>query len=656
LSWHQLKSTTRSNPDRFDSPEEASGAVQIHFSFFPAFIAAVVWSLVECVDLQLSGAVGLADARRVALFWLTHLSIGFVASVVLFALFYESVSILRTGVRRFAPGAERSTSIATAIVLFVFSAAVWIPACLLGLYPRTGKTMPIILGLALCAGIAYLFRGHFLVRRPERPTTGMDIFRTVLAFAAVLLAHVFNRTILSKTYFLFHLAATLLALVAAMLGVRSVSSQLGRRRRARVRTPMAVAIACGALVAPPLLFSASNDVRQALFTRAFDARTLIYLARKLPGAKSTGAAADPIAPVRLAAKGSALEPVQPPLHKWVDRVLLITIDTVRADHLSFYGYHRATAPVMQAFASRAALFERAWAEGPATSFAIDALFGEKPNRRGLPSLLRAAHIPQVSISTRRLDHALDREALESWFDKVITVEDEDDREISQAAVREIDNGGFRGFMWVHLMAPHDPYVSHQPVAFGHSDIDRYDGEILESDRAVGTVLAALERNGLAGRTAVIIAADHGEEFGDHGGRTHGTDVFSEQVRIPLLLHVPGMDRPRRIQGNVAQADIPVTITSLFGVANPTSSGARSLLPLLTGGPFDLDRPVFIPPFSTFTIGAVVWQQWKLNYSLFNGSFGLYDLAADPGERINRFEDEPQVAQRLSGMLQRRVPN
>lgn len=626
---------------------------KVDFSFATPLIAAAAWSTVECVDLQISGALGLAGRGRVGLFWVTHLAIGLAASLVLLVLFHGAVARVRTVAQRFNHKSEQAMAAAKALVLFVFHAVVWVAACWKGLPPRRDNGLLMACGVVALAAAGWLLRRLFLAQGARSTSPRGDAACAALCFAAMFLAHILNREVLSKNYFLLHVAVTLHALTVALFGAGYLLRNL--ERSPRLRTPVRVVIACAIVVAPFALFAVSNDIRHALFTRAFDARSLVYLARKLPGAGFNNAIADQATKVSQIAASASYAPTT---HgKWVDRVLLITIDTLRSDHLPFYGYHRDTAPAMTEFQAAATTFEWAWAHGPATRYFIANVFGPR-NQANLPASLRAAGLRQTALSTRGLDRALnntafDRAWLESSFDKVMTIERDDDLEIAQAAVSEIDAGRFPPFMWVHLMAPHDPYVARATNPFGRASVDLYDGEILESDKAVKNILAAVDRSQLAATTAVIISSDHGEEFGEHGGSKHATDVHVEQLRVPLLIRMPGFG-PRRVPVNVSHQDIPVTIADLLGISLPPMGRARSLVPLITGGQFDTNRPIVIQPFATysFMLSAAVLQNWKLNHSVFNGSFALYDLHTDPGEKVNLFEAEPDKAQLLREILTR----
>jgi arylsulfatase A-like enzyme len=204
-------------------------------------------------------------------------------------------------------------------------------------------------------------------------------------------------------------------------------------------------------------------------------------------------------------------------------------------------------------------------------------------------------------------------------------------------------------MWVHFSDPHRPYQRHPDVHFGDRPVDLYDGEIHSADAAVGRVLRALTQAHLDDTTAVFVVADHGEEFGEHGGEAHGWDIYDELIHVPLVVRLPGSP-VGRVRAHVTQRDLPFTITDLLGIGQPPPGEDHSLVPLLDARADD--RAAAIGPLSSFDVGALMAGRWKLAYCLFNDSRALYDLAADPAERVNLFEARPQVARRMDELLRR----
>src|SRR5207253_145373 len=121
------------------------------------------------------------------------------------------------------------------------------------------------------------------------------------------------------------------------------------------------------------------------------------------------------------------------------------------------------------------------------------------------------------------------------------------------------------FVWVHFFEPHEPYVAHPEFPFGSGDLDRYDSEIAYTDAAIGRLLEYVDAH--VPSTVVVLAADHGEEFDEHGGRYHGSSLFEEQVHVPLLIRVPGVPA-REIAEPVELIDIAPTVLNLLDIPVP----------------------------------------------------------------------------------------
>ena len=191
------------------------------------------------------------------------------------------------------------------------------------------------------------------------------------------------------------------------------------------------------------------------------------------------------------------------------------------------------------------------------------------------------------------------------------------------------------FLWVHYIDPHDPYKKHLEFDFGPESIDRYDGEIAYSDAAAGRLVSELERSGRLENTIVVAFADHGEEFNEHGGRFHNGSVYDEQIRVPLLIRVPGM-KGRRIRCPVSLLDLVPTMTDLLAIDDPAPRHGRSLVPTMLG----MDDPgmAYAEVFTTKETGArrrvrtVIVGDTKLIERADEGRFEMYDLARDPQER------------------------
>jgi hypothetical protein len=593
-----------------------------------SILAGVVWSAVECLDVQATGAVRFALARQWPLFWLTHFSIGIAACLIQAGILDVGAqladSLLGRWIRRPTAG----------VVLFAVHGLVWAGACVTGLH--RGRALLMLSGLLVIAASSWALRGPLPWREEgARPHPLRHWLWSAASFAAVLAAHGFNRVWNTKIYFPLHVAVSLFSVTAALYGAAHFWQAL---RRFAVWRPLGAAAAIGTVVAvvasSVVLVRLSNDVRHVLFSRAFDAKAVLYVARKLRGSGTGQATAMP----------AAAEIAVAPGRKRVDRVLLLSIDTVRADHLPSYGYGRDTAPEIARLASTGAVFDWAWSAGATTSLALEAIFGRNGGRPSLTRQLEQAGIPRRAVLAAPFHHYT------GGLDSIEVPAGAGDAAVAAVAAREIEAGRFDGFMWVHFFDAHRPYQKHSGTLFGSRPIDLYDGEIRSTDRAVGQVLQALARAHLDESTAVILVADHGEEFGEHGGEAHGWDIYNELIHVPLVVRMPG-GRVGHVPMHVTQRDLPFTITELLGVAPGAPGPDRSLVPLLLGQAAP-DRVVMTAPISSFNVGVLLAGRWKLAYCLFNDSRALFDLAADPDERVNLFEARSDVAGPLEALLQR----
>ena len=278
--------------------------------------------------------------------------------------------------------------------------------------------------------------------------------------------------------------------------------------------------------------------------------------------------------------------------------LLLTIDALRADHVSAYGYTRPTTPNVDALASQGALFESAYCPTPHTSYSVTSMMTGKYLRpllalgRGEDSETWAQYMrlygwrtaafypPAVFFIDASRFSRLAQTHLGFEYAKV---------EFADPALRERQVADYLDtappdrplFLWVHFFEPHEPYVSHPEHVFSGGpspDIDAYDSEIASADEGVGRIVRLMrERRPGA---VVLVTADHGEEFGEHGGRYHGTTVYEEQVRVPLVVVAPGVRRGDRIESVVQTIDLLPTALSALGIPRPARLRGRDLGPVL----------------------------------------------------------------------------
>jgi len=190
------------------------------------------------------------------------------------------------------------------------------------------------------------------------------------------------------------------------------------------------------------------------------------------------------------------------------------------------------------------------------------------------------------------------------------------------------------FLWMHFIEPHNPYVA-APGAptFGKRPIDKYDAEVAFVDQQLGVILKALRDAGRGDDTIVVVTADHGEEFGEHGGEFHGRTVYNEVMHVPLLIHDPGAPA-QVVTTPVSLVDIAPTVLGLAGLPAPAGMNGRSLAPtVLTGAPAPTDRVVLGELLPDYRItGDLVTgfvDGWHLIWDRTADTLQLFSLEHDP---------------------------
>jgi arylsulfatase A-like enzyme len=195
-------------------------------------------------------------------------------------------------------------------------------------------------------------------------------------------------------------------------------------------------------------------------------------------------------------------------------------------------------------------------------------------------------------------------------------------------------GDRRFFLFLHVLDPHHEYLIHPGYpSFGRGRRDRYDAEIAFSDDYVGRMLAAIEGGPQGGRTLVVLAADHGEAFGEHGVVYHNTTVYQEMLRIPLVARLPGA-RPRRLEAPVSLVDLLPTFLNVVG-RRATGMVGHSFLGAVATGREDFSRIVYAETTDTQQPRRRLRRATSDSYALVHdataGTFQLFDRRRDPGE-------------------------
>ena len=214
--------------------------------------------------------------------------------------------------------------------------------------------------------------------------------------------------------------------------------------------------------------------------------------------------------------------------------------------------------------------------------------------------------------------------------------------VTDAAVAELRRGRDGPlFLYVHYLETHAPYLAGKP---GEAPFLRYLGEVTIVDGFLGRLRREIDDMGLTDRATIILAADHGEAFGEHHTWFHAVSVYEELLRVPLLFHVPGV-APRRVDTPVTLMDLGPTILDLFGQTTPGSYVGQSLVPFLRG-----ESPVLTRPIAAETgrrERALIFPDgFKVIEDLHRGTVEAFDLTKDPGEAVNLIDSDPRSEVRL----------
>jgi choline-sulfatase len=379
-------------------------------------------------------------------------------------------------------------------------------------------------------------------------------------------------------------------------------------------------------------------------------------------------------------------------------VVIVTVDTLRADHLSSYGYHRPTSPNIDRLLASGVRFTEARTVEPLTNPALASMFtslyphehGATRNglrmRPGLPSMARAlgrrgyesaAFVGNWPLKDRisglgeHFEHYEEIFTRKRWLG--LFKDEANAGDLTDAALAWLGGSrqGRRPFLlWVHYVEPHAPYRLREeflrPLGLSRrGDIsrpDRYDTEIAFADQQIGRLLAAFDRDPeLKANTLFVFAADHGESLGEHGDWGHGRNLYEPALRIPLGLAWAGKIRPgTTIDAPALNLDVAPTVLGLAGLPVPASFRGFDWTPVLQGAPPPRDRTLWFEAHK----GAVLSSQEAANarrkgllevglmvdgrkqiLRLTEGAPALFDLVKDPREAHGLAADA-RLSQRL----------
>jgi arylsulfatase A-like enzyme/tetratricopeptide (TPR) repeat protein len=358
-------------------------------------------------------------------------------------------------------------------------------------------------------------------------------------------------------------------------------------------------------------------------------------------------------------------------------LLLVTIDTLRADRLHAYG-HAIDTPATDVLARTGVLVEDATVQAPQTRPShASFLTGRQPYEHRirdnfsppldpkaptLATLLRArgydtaAFIASVVLTA---SSGLDRgfglydDPFSSKNRSAVPDEERRGEDVVSSALAWLKKSRTRPFFaWVHLYDPHAPYEPPEPYRKRYAG-RLYDGEVAYADAQIGRLLDFLERQGLRGRTLVVVTSDHGEGLGDHGEEEHMMFLYDSTLRVPLLLSWPGMlPAGARVTGQFRSIDLLPTVLELLGSPPASTSGASRAASLRSGARIPDNESYAESLYGSIHFGyaplrALRAEGWKYVEA---PRAELYDLRADPGEGKNLLDVRGQVAERMRERL------
>ena len=340
-------------------------------------------------------------------------------------------------------------------------------------------------------------------------------------------------------------------------------------------------------------------------------------------------------------------------------LLLITIDTLRADRLSCYDPAHVKTPSIDGLAASGTVFTRAFAHAPLTLPAhASLLLGKTPLGHGVHDngrftvrkefLTLAEHLQGLGYSTGAFVSGY---PLHSRFGLAQGFEIYDDRfaaapgldlefaerragDTADKAMSWLEGQRSPWFIWVHFYDPHDPYEPPEPFRTKFKNAP-YDGEVAYVDEAVGRLLAFLRDQGLADGTMVVLTGDHGESLGEHGELTHGFLAYNTTLWVPLVIRVPGK-KPSRSGQTVCHIDVFPTVCDALSLGRPGGLEGRSLVPAMDGRK--------LPPSLVYfeSLAPFYGRGWAPIRGTLDGRMKfiespipeLYDLEKDFGEAAN----------------------
>jgi len=566
-----------------------------------------------------------------------------------------------------------------AILAVVFLPLFWISFALITSGPQAsripGRWAWVTLAAAAGSTGLWLF-GRIFLRTLESSAVVRLVAACVLVSAASAL-YLADLYVLPRLYPVFHLWLFAGSLVVAALSVGLVARELFEWLRYRFEAEQGPILLRLRHQAPLLLPAVLIPVIAAghlLWTlHTFNMRSVLaehtVVAAKILAASAALATSEYQEPDETSPAGEK-EPPAPgarstealPLYPGAD-LFLVTVDALRPDHMGLYGYQRPTTPNIDRMGRTAVVFEHAYCPIPHSSYSITSfhtgkyihslmdLPGVPARQETWPEMLKKVRYQTAAFFSPAVFY-IDRPRfvpyLESGFGydyrKVDPSPTAADRVSQLIEFLKGADPTRPVFGWIHFFETHEPYATRQAPRFGADDPDRYDSAAADVDDALKTLFDFIETSRPG--AILIVASDHGEAFGEHRSRFHGTTLYDEQARVPLFIRAPGL-ASRRVQEPVSLIDLLPTALGLLGVPRPAGVQGRDVRPLLIGEASEKSSPVFS---ETKDLEMVVDGSLKLIRDRQGGLQRLFDLRSDPAEMQNLADARPDDARRLASRL------
>ena len=361
-------------------------------------------------------------------------------------------------------------------------------------------------------------------------------------------------------------------------------------------------------------------------------------------------------------------------------LVVITVDTLRADHVGCYGYQQVKTPNIDALAAEGSRFTHAFTPVPVTLPSHSSIFtGTYPMLSGMHDFSANKLNPQQpTLASVLKEHGyttgavigsavLDsRFGLNHGFD--FYYDHFDFSRLQESNLEEMERPGNvvadqtlewlgqnyqkKFFLWMHLYDPHYPY--HPPAPYDTEYATHpYDGEIAFADSQVGRLLRFLKDKGVYQNTIIVLSGDHGESLGEHGEKTHGFFIYNATLHVPLIIRAPELKTVKLVEASTSLTDIMPTVLNLLKIDVPSQVQGQNLLPLLSGkdeqGPRSLYSETFLPRlhFNWSELRGVETQKYHF---IDAPKPELYDLSKDPGETNNLLAQKKAVAEEMRAKL------